>query len=257
MIDIKSSKEIEIMQQSGSILSLLMKKLINAAVDGTSEIELDRMALDLIKEKGAEPGFKKVENYKYGICVSLNDVCAHGIPTKSKLKEGDVLGIDAGVYFKGFHTDMSETIRVKSSDSKVKNKKDKIDKFIEVGKKALITGIKEAKIGNHIGHISKAIQDIVEVQNGYSVVRTLVGHGVGRNLHEKPEVPGYLKGNIHQTPVLKEGMTIAIEVIYNMGKPELVLDKDGWILKTKDASLSGLFERSIAVTKKGPLVLTP
>ncbi|OGH10979.1 MAG: type I methionyl aminopeptidase [Candidatus Levybacteria bacterium RIFCSPLOWO2_01_FULL_36_13] len=255
MLDTKTKQKINAMKQGGAILSFVMKKLIDAAKPGISEINLDSLAEKIIKEKGGESGFKKVDGYKFTICVSLNDVCAHGIPTSNKLKEGDVLGIDCGVYFKGFHTDMSETIRV--TGSKPKTQKDDKDKFIEIGKKVLIEALKQAKEGKHIGDISNTIQSLVEVQNGYSVVRSLVGHGVGKKLHEKPEVPGYLKGSIKDTPRLYEGMTIAIEVIYNMGKPELVLDKDGWSLKTKDGSTSGLFERSVAITKQGPLILTP
>ncbi len=251
MIHYKTAQEIQSMRQGGEILSYVMKKLIEAAEPGISEIELDNLAEKLIKEKGGESGFKKVEDYKYTICVSVNDVCAHGIPTTNKLKKGDVLGIDCGVFYKGFHTDMSETIRVGG----ILN--DEKDKFIEVGKKALNEAIKEAQLGNHIGNISETIQRIVEKDNGYSVVRTLVGHGVGHDLHEEPHVPGVLTRKVNNTPELKEGLVIAIEIIYNMEKPELVLDKDGWSLKTIDGSASGLFERTVAITKKGPLVLTP
>jgi methionyl aminopeptidase len=253
MIKIKTPEQIKIMQHGGKILSEVLWELVEAAKPGVSEMELDRLAERLIKEKGGKSGFKKVDSYKYSICISLNDVCAHGIPTANRLKDGDVLGIDAGVYYKGFHTDMSETIRVRGSASI----KDEKDKFIEIGKKALNAAIKKAKVGSHIGEISKTIQTMVEEEAGYSVVRSLVGHGVGQELHEDPQVPGYLKEDVRSTPVLKEGMTIAIEVIYNMGEPELILDKDGWSLKTKDGSTSGLFERSVAITKKGPLILTP
>jgi methionyl aminopeptidase len=170
------------------------------------------------------------------------------------LKEGDVIGIDCGVYYKGFHTDMSETIRVWGSGSKIQ--KDEVDKFLQIGKKALEEGIKAAEVGSHVGDIAKTIQDIVE-GGGYSIVRSLVGHGVGRDLHEEPEVPGYLTGNIDKTPVLKNGMTIAVEVIYNMGKNEVVLaNDDGWTIKTRDGSFSGVFERTIAITDKGTVILT-
>jgi len=147
--------------------------------------------------------------------------------------------------------------KLKTQNSKLKtNKNDNdIDIFLETGKKALNEAIKQAKVGNHIGDISKTIQDIVE-DRGYSVVRTLVGHGVGRQLHEDPEIPGFLSEPIEKTPLLKEGMTIAIEVIYNMGGPDLKLDKDGWTLRTEDGSLAGLYERTVAITKNGPLVLT-
>jgi methionyl aminopeptidase len=145
---------------------------------------------------------------------------------------------------------MSETIRISGQKS------DMVDKFLEVGKTALEEGIKQAVLGNRIGNISKTIQDIVEKENGYSVVRSLVGHGVGRELHEEPEVPGYLSVKIEKSPLLKEGMVIAVEVIYNMGGPDLTLDDDGWTLRTKDGRLAGLFERTIAITKNSPEILT-
>ncbi|MEK7160018.1 MAG: type I methionyl aminopeptidase [Patescibacteria group bacterium] len=257
MIHIKTQKEIEIMRKGGKILADVMWEILDNIKPGVSELELDSIAGKLIKEKGGEPGFKKVEGYKHTICISVNNVVVHGIPTAYKLKKGDVVGIDCGVFYGGFHTDMSETRRVSNQILKIKNKKeeDEIDKFLEIGKKALDEGIKQAKIGNRVGDISKTIQDIVE-GSGYSVVRTLVGHGVGKGLHEEPEVPGFLSGKIEKTPKLIEGMVIAIEVIYNMGEPELVLADDGWTLKTKDKSLSGLFERTVAITKNGSVVLT-
>jgi methionyl aminopeptidase len=251
MIKIKTPQEIKIMQTGGQMLAEALREVCAHIKPGASELELDAMADKLIKEKGGEPGFKKIEGYHHATCISTNEVVVHGIPTPYKLKEGDIIGIDCGVFYKGFHTDMSETVRVGGQKS------DAVDKFLKVGKQALEAGIKQAKVRNRVGNISKAIQDIVELQNGYSVVRSLVGHGVGKELHEDPEVPGYLMGKIEKTPELKEGMVIAIEVIYNMGGPELILaNNDGWTLKTKDNSLAGLFERTIAITKKGPQILT-
>lgn len=255
MINIKTQKEIEIMKKGGKILSDVMWILAKEIKPGISELEIDAIAEKLIKGKEGEPGFKKVQGYRHTICISVNDVCVHGIPGNRKLKEGDVVGIDCGVFLEGFHTDMSETFRIQ--DSKLGTRNEDVNNFLEVGKRALNESIKQAYIGNHIGNISKVIQDIVEVENGYSIVRTLVGHGVGKDLHEEPEVPGFLRGKIENTPKLTEGMVIAIEVIYNMGRPELVLADDGWTLKTKDKSLSGLFERTVAITKNGPLVITP
>ena len=255
MIKIKNKEEIKIMVASGHILAEVLTEVLKYVKPGISELELDSLAEKLIIEKGGEPGFKKVPGYKHAICVSTNDVVVHGVPSGYRLKEGDIIGIDCGVYYKGFHSDMSETIRVRSENSKVKTN-DLIDKFLQTGKKALEEGIKAAKLGNHVGDISKTIQDIVE-GNGYSVVRSLVGHGVGRDLHEEPEVPGYLMGSINKTPILKEGMVMAVEVIYNMGKSEVVQeDADGWSIKTEDKSLSGVFERTLAIIKNGPLVLT-
>lgn len=258
MIDIKSDKEIAIMQYGGHILANVLMKVMDAIEPGVSEIEIDRYAEELIRKEGGEPGFQKVPGYHHATCISTNDVVVHGIPGAYTFKTGDVVGVDCGVFYKGFHTDMSETRRVSTGnkESKTKIKKDDIDTFLEIGKRALDEAIKIATPGNRIGHISKTIQDIVEKQAGYSVVRNLIGHGVGRELHEEPEVPGFLIGDISKTPLLKEGMTIAIEVIYNMGKKDVVLDQDGWTIRTKDSSISGLYERTVAITKDGVVVLT-
>jgi len=259
MIKIKTPEEIEIMKVSGHILAETLLEVLKQVKPGVSEIELDKLADKLIVEKGGEPGFKKVNGYNHATCISTNDVVVHGIPSDYKLKAGDVMGIDCGVFYKGYHTDMSETVRVSaiSHQQSAISKNDEVDRFLETGKRALEEGIKAARLGNRVGDISKTIQDIVEIQNGYSIVRSLVGHGVGRDLHEEPEVPGYLFGSINKTPVLKEGMTIAVEVIYNMGKNEVILsNNDGWTIKTKDGSLSGVFERTVAIAKDGALILT-
>lgn len=250
MTNLKSKEEIAVMSEGGRILAQVLLEVLKYAKPGVSGLELDRLAERLIIQKGGEPGFKKVRNYKHALCVCVNDVVVHGIPTDYRFKGGDVVTIDCGVYYKGFHTDMAETLRVSIQNS------DEVDRFLSTGERALEEAIKQARAGNRVGHISKTIQEIVGGA-GYSVVRTLVGHGVGRRLHEEPEVPGFLKGTISKTPLLLEGMTIAIEVIYNIGKPDVVYaNSDGWTIKTKDGSLSGVFERTIAITKEGPLVLT-
>lgn len=257
MIHIKSKKEIEIMKHGGHILSEVLMQVMDEIKPGVTELEIDKLAERLIIERGGEAGFKKVKGYHHTICVSTNDAVVHGIPGSYKFKEGDVVGIDCGVFYKGFHTDMAETRRVSEiKDKRLKIKDDGVDKFLEVGKRALDAGIRQAVMGNRVGHISKAIQDIIEKQNGYSVVRSLIGHGVGKQLHEEPEVPGYLIGKIEKTPLLEEGMTIAIETIYNMGSKDVILDHDGWTIRTKDGKIAGLFERSIAVTQNGPIMLT-
>ena len=255
MISLKTKEEIAIMRTGGKILAEVLQEVIENAKIGISELELDRMAEKLILRKGGEPGFKKVEGYKHTICISTNDIVVHGVPTNYKLKEGDIVGIDCGVYYKGFHTDMAQTVRVKNE--KLKNKSsDEVDKFLDIGEKAMWNGIKAAKEGQRVGNISKAIQETVEGQ-GYSVVRSLIGHGVGKDLHEDPEIPGFLDGSISRTALLKKGMTIAIEAIYNMGKSDIVYSgNDGWTIKSKDGSLSGLFERTIVIAGQGPEVLT-
>ena len=253
MIDYKSPEQVKIMHHGGHILATVLGEVMDAAVPGVTELELDKLAEKRIRELGGEPGFMKVKGYHHTTCFSTNDVVVHGIPSQYELEEGDVVGIDCGVYYKGFHTDMSESKIVKSSNFKVQNE---IEKFLKTGKLALNESIKQAVIGNRIGHISQTIQRIVEKEAGYSVVRSLIGHGVGKELHEAPEVPGYLVGNINRTPLLREGMTIAVEVIYNMGTPEVMLDSDHWTIRTQDGSLSGLYERTIAITEDGPLMLT-
>ena len=254
MIDIKTPREIEIMAEGGKILAEVLFEVLKHAEVGVSELELDQLAEKLILEKGGEPAFKKVSGYRHTLCISTNEVVVHGIPTDYRFKEGDVVGVDCGVFYKGFNTDMAETVRIK--DKGLRMNQDGVDGFLGTGKRVLEEAIKVAKVGNRIGHISKTIQDIVEGE-GFSVVRSLIGHGVGKKLHEDPEVPGFLDQPISQTPLLKVGMTIAIEVIYNMGKSDVVYVRDdGWTIKTKDNSLSGLFERTIAIVQSGPVVLT-
>lgn len=255
MIHLKTEKEIAAMKDGGKILADVLLEVLSQVKPGVSEIALDKYAESLIRKKGAEPGFQRVKGYEHTICISTNDIVVHGMPTAYILKKGDVVGIDCGVYYKGFHTDMSETIRVQSAAPNVKSSKDKIDIFLQTGKRALEEAIKEARVGNRVGNISKKIQDIVEGA-GYSVVRSLVGHGVGKSLHEEPEVPGFLTGSMSNTPKLRHGMVLAIEVIYNMGRHDVRHGDDPWTIRTVDKTISGLFERTIVITEAGPVVLT-
>jgi methionyl aminopeptidase len=260
MIPIKTPEQIKTMQHGGHILAEVLFEVLRHAVPGVTEIELDRMAERLIRERGGKPGFMRVQGYHHATCMSTNDVVVHGIPGNYVLKEGDIVGIDCGVYYQGLHTDMSESVRIKKGKpvfySGKETTNDDIDKFLSIGKKALNEAIKVAIPGNRVGHISKTIQDIIEHEAGYGVVRSLIGHGVGEELHEEPEVPGFLIGDIKHTPLLKEGMTIAVETIYNMGMSQVSVDRDGWTIRTKDGKLAGLYERTIAITKDTPLILT-
>lgn len=252
-IHLKTPQEVATMAKGGKILSEAVWGVLEHVKPGVSELELDRLAEKYIVQKGGEPGFKKVRGYHHTICASTNDVIVHGIPTIYQLRPGDIFGIDCGVYYDGFHTDMSESIIVPGGKPNPK-----VEQFLAVGKKALEEALKQAKPGNHIGDISQAIQQIVEKDGGYSVTRELIGHGVGKKLHEDPPVPGYLTRRIEKTPLLVPGMVIAVEVIYNMGGREIVFaGTDDWTIKTKDGSLSGLFERTIAVTDTGHKILTP
>ncbi len=250
MIYIKKPEEIEIMLQAGKILGEVLEEVVKFVKPGVTELELDTLAEKLILKRGGTPGFKLVPGYNHTICVSTNEVVVHGIPGNRVLKDGDIIGIDCGVYLNGFHTDMAESVRVGGARG------DKIDKFLETGKQAMFEAISKAKAGNRVGDISKAMQARIEGA-GLSIVRNLVGHGVGKELHEDPEIPGHLEGKIENTPKLVENMTIAIEAIYNMGKKGVVYGGgDDWTIVTKDKSLSGLFERSVLVTKSGPQLIT-
>lgn len=254
MIQLKSPKEIEIMREGGAILGEVMKIILGGVKSGVKLAELDKIAQSEIMKRGAEPSFKKVKGYRFCLCACVNDVVVHGIPTDYTLKKEDVVGIDCGVYYKGFHTDAAWTMRVK--DSKFE-KRNKIDRFLSVGKKALSDATAQVKVGNYIYDISKAIQDNIELSD-FSVVRTLVGHGVGRQLHEEPEIPGFVKDERLKTPKIVEGMTLAIEVIYNMGSSDVVYKgNDGWTIATKDGKISALFEATVAVVSHGCIVLTP
>lgn len=251
MIDIKTEKEIASMKKGGHMLALALKDALDATKPGVTEVEIDKIAERTIRTLGGEPGFMKVPGYHHTLCVCVNEVIVHGIPTKRVLEAGDVVCLDGGVFYEGFHTDMSETIVV-GGEEKVTQE---VRNFLNAGRKALISGIKEAKGGNRVGHISRAIQDIIEPQ--YSIVRSLVGHGVGKELHEAPEVPGFLDWKIEKTPKLVPGMTIAVEVIYNMGGPDVeYANHDGWTIKSADDSLTAVFERSILITEGDPVMLT-
>ena len=255
MITIKTPEQIKQMQKGGGILSSVLWEVCAAVKPGVSELELDALAEKLIRQRGGEPGFQRVPGYQHTICACTNDVVVHGIPSEYRLKEGDIIDIDCGVFYEGFHTDMCETIRVTSDQTSIPDQE--IARFLSVGKETLAKAIAQAKGGNRIGHISQTIQHHVE-DGGYSVVRSLIGHGVGRELHEDPEVPGYVDFPLLNTPLLKPGMTIAIEVIYNMGKSGVVYaGSDNWKIRTKDGSLSAVFERSIAITDAEPILLTP
>lgn len=253
MTKLKSTREVKVMTEGGRILAEILSRIKKKAKAGTTTMELDREAEREILAAGGEPSFKKVPNYKFSTCLCVNDVIVHGLPTDYRLKEEDVLGIDVGIFYKGFHTDMAWTIIVGDQKSRVINQDKR--KFLKMGEKALEKAINVALIGNHVGDISRIIEQTIEGEN-YSVVRALVGHGIGRNLHEDPQVPGFLSRLIDKTPFLEEGMTLAIEVIYNMGSADVIYKDDGWTIATKDKSLSGLFEKTCAITKKGPIVLT-
>lgn len=242
-------KKISVMQSAGSELGKILDELIAGATAGVTLKEIEQEAMTKIHAAGGKASFTTVADYKWATCLCVNDVIVHGIPTEYRLKDQDVLTIDIGMLRDGFHTDTAWS-KVIGTPSK------SVSHFLDIGQKALWEGIDMARAGNRVGAISKAIQDVV-LPEGYGIVRSLVGHGVGKSLHEAPQIPGLLKGKIEHTPLLTSGMTIAIEVIYTMGSPEVVyVNDDGWSLGTKDGSLTAVFEHSIAITDGDPLVLT-
>lgn len=252
MIPLKTDKEILLMQEGGKILGEVLTKTLEKVTVGISLTELDSFAEKEIIKKGAYPSFRMVPKYKWTLCCSVNDIVVHGIPDNYLLKKDDIIGIDCGVYYKGFHTDAAWSI---SLEEEKDNKNPEISQFLKTGRNALIRAIKSMKPGNYINDISAVIQETIETKR-YSVVRSLVGHGIGRHLHEEPEIPGFKKEKRERTPKITAGMTMAIEVIYNMGNSGIKYEKDGWTIKTKDAKISGLFEATVGLTSHGCIVLT-
>lgn len=249
MIDFKSPKEIEIMRQGGKILRQVLSIVVKKAKAGIRLTDLDKTADEEIVKRGAFPSFKMIEGYKWSICACVNQVVVHGVPNSYSLKDGDILGLDCGVFYKGFHTDAAQSIKI----GKVSKKK---DEFLTTGYRALKKAIGKAKVGNYIYDISKTIQDTIESKR-YSVVRTLVGHGIGKDLHQEPEIPCFTKGKRKDTAKILDGMTLAVEVIYNMGSHKVKKsNKDRWTIETEDGKISGLFEVTVATTHHGCIILT-
>lgn len=247
MIKPRNEIELKLMRKSGQISSLSLKKVLGSVKVGANLLELDQIAQEEILKYGGEPSFKTVKGYQWASCLSVGQEVVHGIPRNYRLKKGDLLSVDLGTVFKGWHTDVAWSVIVGNKSGSDK------EKFLKVGEEALWKGIDQAVAGATIGHISEAIQSTIEGV-GYSVVRSLVGHGIGRNLHEEPEVPGV--GQAGTGLILEVGMTLAIEAIYTNGGPEVVLENDGWTISTKDGSLGGLFEMTVVVGKDQAEVLT-
>lgn len=245
MIPLKTPQEIEIMRAGGRKLRQVLEKVLSVVKPGITTAQLDKIAEAEILRLGGQPSFKKVPGYSWSSCLTINEEVVHGIPGGKKIQSGDTLGVDVGIYFKGFHTDLATTIEVGGRETK----------FLAAGRKALETAIRKAKVGNYVGDISLAIQQTLK-EVGYSPVEVLTGHGVGKALHEEPAIPCFLRNSREKTPQLKAGMTLAIEVIYNQGSSEVLLAEDGWTIVTKDGKISGLFEETVAVTGSGPLILT-
>ena len=250
MIDYKTEEEIKIMSEGGKKLKQILERLIKFIKPGITTLAIENEAQRLIKEEKAEVSFDKVEGYQFATCLPVNEQIVHTPPSKRVLKKGDLLTIDIGLYYQGFHTDCAKTMVVGEEE------KGEIKRFLDTGKKALKKAIEKIKVGGYLGEVSKAIETIIK-KNGYFVIKKLTGHGIGKDLHEDPFVFGFLDRSVEKTLKIKPGLVLAVEVIYSMGTEEMVFEKDNdWSIVTKDGSLSACFEKTVAVTKNGVLILT-
>jgi methionyl aminopeptidase len=248
MVQIKSPREIEVMAAGGKIMAGAHNAARNAIKPGVSTAELDRVVEDFIRShEGATPSFKGLYGFPASICASVNEEIVHGIPSpKRVLKDGDIISVDIGVYYGGFHTDSARTYPVGTVDEQTR-------RLLQVTEESLEAGIAEARPGNHVGDIGAAIEARVK-QGGFVVVRDLVGHGVGQSMHEEPQVPNH--GKPKRGAKLAAGLTIAIEPMVNAGSAETRTLPDKWTVVTIDGSRSAHFEHTVAITESGPRVLT-
>jgi methionyl aminopeptidase len=251
MIFLKTAREIEIMRAANIIVAEVLAELRARARPGVTTSELDAIAAEMARRRGAVPAFKGYEVagrvFPHSLCISVNQEVIHGIPSERRvLQDGDIVGLDFGVRYEGFYGDAAMTVAIGCVD-------DESERLLRATREALWAGIEHVRVGNRLGQVSAAIQQRAE-SDGFSVVREFVGHGIGKRLHEEPQVPNY--GKPDRGVRLREGMVLAIEPMVNAGGPEVVITEDGWTAVTKDGSRSAHFEHSVAVTQNGPYVLS-
>jgi methionyl aminopeptidase len=242
MIHYKTKEEIELMRISSLLVSKTLATLAKEIKPGISTLQLDTLAEQFIRDNAATPSFKGYGKpaFPFACCMSVNDAVVHGFPTKDALKDGDIVSVDVGVFKNGFHGDSAYTFAIGHITDEVK-------RLLNVTKKSLYLGIEKAVHGNRVGDIAFAIQDYTEREHGYGVVRELVGHGLGRHLHEEPQVPNY--GKRGSGAKLKEGMVIAIEPMINLGTRKVFHDEDGWTIRTEDGKPAAHYEHTICIKK--------
>ena len=254
MVTIKSKKEIELMREAGRVTALTHKAIEEAIKPGMTTADIDKIAEETMKkngaisaEKGYDPGIRGIPPYPASTCISVNDVVIHGIPSKREiLKDGDIISVDLVAYKDGFNGDCARTYYVGNVSKEAK-------RLVEVTKQAFFEGIKYARKGNRIGDIGHAIQEFVE-KNGYSVLREFQGHGIGRSMHEDPGIPNY--GKAGKGPRIEPGMTLAIEPMVIMGKPDILELDDGWTIISEDGTQTAHYENTILITENDPEILT-
>ena len=246
MIFLKTEEEVELLRENNLLVSATLAEVGKHIKPGVTTLELDRIAEDFIRSHGAVPGFLGYGGFPNTLCVSVNENVVHGIPSDYALKEGDVVSVDCGTILKGFYGDSAYTFGVGEIAPEV-------EQLLRVTKESLLKGVEQAVAGNRVGDISAAVQAHAE-SYGYGVVRELVGHGLGRNMHEEPEVPNY--GRRGRGPLLKKGMVICIEPMINMGTKSVVFERDGWTVRTRDRKPSAHFEYAVAIRNGEADVLT-
>jgi len=240
MIYYKNDQEIELMRHSALLVSKTLTEVAKILKPGMTTISIDKFIGEYIRDNGAVPSFLNYHGYPFNSCISVNDVVVHGFPNENELKEGDVVSIDVGVFKNGYHGDHAYTFLIgKPSD-------DIID-LVRITKESLYKGIEKAVVGNRVGDISFAIQEHTEKKHGYGVVRELVGHGLGKSMHEDPQVPNY--GRRGAGPVMKHGLVLAIEPMINLGKKDVFTESDGWTVRTTDGKTSVHFEHDVCIKK--------
>jgi methionyl aminopeptidase len=246
MIYLKTDEEIELLRESNMLVAKALGEIAKAIKPGVTTLALDKIAEEFIRDNGGVPGFLKYQGYPNTLCTSVNEQVVHGIPNKIPLAEGDIVSVDCGVILNGFYGDSAYTFEVGEVSTEARA-------LLQATKESLYQGIEKAIVGNRLGDVGFAIQNYTE-SRGYSVVREMVGHGVGRNLHEAPEVPNY--GKPGNGVKLTEGMVIAIEPMINQGKRNIVQEEDGWTIRTSDKKLSAHFEHSVAIRKEKADILS-
>ena len=246
MIVLKNERDIEVMRAAGSVAAEVLHLVGSWIRPGVTTKEIDTYAANLIKERGAKSAFLGYRKYPGHVCISVNDQVVHGLPNDRRVNFGDIISLDVGVIYRGYIGDTAKTVAVGGCDLLAQ-------KLMDVTERALYEGIGQALAGNRVVDISRAIQKYVE-SNGFSVVREFVGHGVGRSMHEEPQVPNFVDGKT--SPKLRPGMTIAIEPMVNAGKPAVEILKDGWTVVTRDGLPSAHFEHTVLITENEPEILT-
>ncbi|RZK39697.1 MAG: type I methionyl aminopeptidase, partial [Hymenobacter sp.] len=239
VIQYKTEEEIDLMRAAGQLLARVHGEVAALVREGATTRQLDRRAEEFIRDNGATPSFKGYNNFPYSLCLSPNSVVVHGFATDEPLKSGDILSVDCGVYLNGYHADSAYTYPIGEVSPEVRQ-------LLKETEASLYKGIEQAIAGNRVGDISYAIQNYVSPK-GYGVVRELVGHGVGARLHEKPDVPNY--GKRGSGPMLQTGMTLAIEPMVTLGKKDVMQEKDGWTIRTRDRKPAAHFEHTVVVRK--------